>query len=339
MREHVRNFSIGVVAIAGLGGLAALLLLFGELSTVLESRYQVEVALNAAGGLRQGSLVTLHGVPVGLVETVGIASDDAAYPVRVRMVVDRDVSIPDPAAPAVETSLLGSGARLEIQPAGTTNSGRYFESGKVPLLYGDYRPIDQRLIAALDERLESIRGTLTSFDRFVKTYTELGTNLNDLVKPVDPDSPEAETNLRTTVARANKALTGADEAIRLAREWLGDDALRADVKGAVAKANELIARATDTVNVIGGLAANLDADRHVLVARLVQVFDQASGALGEVRSLMVQASSGNGTVGRLLKDPQLYENLADTARRLSAAMAAIQAVAEKLRAEGIIIQF
>ena len=93
MRESVRNFSIGVVSIVGLGGLATLLLLFGEFSSLVQRRYPVDVALNAAGGLRQGSLVTLHGVPVGLVDRVGIASDDAARPVRVRLVIDNDVRI------------------------------------------------------------------------------------------------------------------------------------------------------------------------------------------------------------------------------------------------------
>lgn len=339
MRETIRNFSIGAVSIAGLGGLATLLLLFGELSTVLERRYPVEVALNAAGGLRQGSLVTLHGVPIGLIETVGISTDDARYPVRVRAVVDTSIRIPDPSVPSVEASLLGSGARLELQPSGLHDSGRWHEASQVPLLYGEYKPIDQKLIDALDARLESVRGTLTNFDEFVKTYTTLGRNLNEIVQPLDAESADAETNLRTTVARLNKALSGADEAIALARQWLGDEALRADVKGAVTKANELISRSVDAVNVIGGLAANLDADREALVRELIQVFDEASGALQDVRSLLAQASTGSGTIGKLLRDAQLYDNLADTAKRLQSAMSAIQAVAERLKAEGIIIKF
>lgn len=341
MREGVRNFSIGAVSIVGLGGLAVLLFSFGELTSLFEPRYSIDVALNAAGGLREGSLVTLHGVPVGLVDSVEIASEDALRPVRVTALVDKEVRIPDPATPAVEASLLGSGARLEID-GDRVAAGRTFPHGKVPLLVGTYRPIDERLMAALDERLELVRrdlsGALRSFDELAATYTTLGKNVNELVRPVDPGD-DAEASLRTTVARFNKALVSADDAFLLAREWLGDEALRADVRSAVANANELIERATDTVNVISGLAANLDADRVAVVRQLLAVMDEADAALGDVRRVLTLAHSGEGTIARLLNDAQLYENLADSARRLQKAMESIQAVAEKLRAEGIVIEF
>jgi phospholipid/cholesterol/gamma-HCH transport system substrate-binding protein len=338
MREGVRNFSIGLVGLFGLLGLAALLLSFGEVSSTFERRYPVEVGLNATGGLRQGSLVTLYGVPIGLVDRIALDSSDAERPVRVRTVIDRSARIPDPARPTVEASLLGSGARLELS-AGLGAPTRWHKPGAVPLLLGDYRPLEDRLLAALDERLGDVRGALDGFREFTATYAELGRNLNDLVRPLEDGATDPAGSVRTMIVRANAAIATADEALRLARDWLGEEALRADVRGAVAKANELIERSTDTVNVIAGLAANLDADREALVRRLLPVFDEASLALGEVRRVIALAGQGQGTVGRLLNDPRLYEDLADSAKRLSRVMEAIQAVAEKLRAEGIVIQF
>jgi phospholipid/cholesterol/gamma-HCH transport system substrate-binding protein len=341
MRESVRNFAIGVVSIVGLVGFGALLVSFGELTSLFERRYVIDIALNEAGGLREGSLVTLHGVPVGLIDGVSIANDDPMHPVRVRALIDNQVLVPDPATPAVESSLLGSGARLELDGEGKA-SGRSFAAGKVPLLVGEYRPLDEKFIAALDERLDQVRnelsGSLRSFDEFASTFTTLGRNVNDLVKPIGPgDDPEG--SLRTTVARMNHALNSADEALALARTWLGDEALRADVKGAVSKANDLIARAADAISVITGLASNLDADRARLVRGLVGVFDEASAALGDVRRILALAATGDGTIAKLLNDADLYDNLADSAKRLQKAMEAIQAVAEKLRAEGIKIEF
>ena len=338
MREGIRNLSIGVVSLAGLAGLAALLLKFGEFTSLIERRYPVDVALNAAGGLREGSLVTLHGVPVGLIASVAIAPDDPLHPVRVRALVDTYVQVPNPASPLVEASLLGSGAKLELASHGS-GDGHSFAPGKVPLLVGEYKAFDRKIIDALDERLAGLRGSLERFDSLASTYDELGQNLNDLVKPFAADGTNASANLRTTVERMNAALKSADEAFLLAREWLADESLRADVKGAVKNANELIARATDTVNVIGGLATNLDADRAALMGKLLGVTDEASRALGDVRKLLGLAASGNGTIGRLLNDAQLYENLADSAKRLQKTLDAIKAVAEKLQAEGIILKF
>lgn len=338
MREGVRNFSIGAVSIVGLTGLAFLLFRFGEFTSMFGKRYGVDIALNAAGGLREGSLVTLHGVPVGLVDSVRIETADPLHPVRVHTLIDAGVRIPEPTAPWVDASLLGSGAKLELAGLGP-DSGRTYPSEQVPLLVGSFKPIDQKVFDAVDERLNSIRDSLASFNEFAKVYTELGRNLNDLTQPIAADGSNREANIRTTVERANKALTTADEAIALARSWLSDDALRADVKGAVTNARDMFARATDTVNVIGGLASNLDADRAALMKRLLVTMDQASAALGDVRNLLQLASSGDGSIGKLLKDPQLYENLADSAQRLSKAMEAIQAVAERLKAEGIILKF
>lgn len=351
MRESVRNFSIGIVSTVALGGLATLLLLFGEFTGLIESRSPVEVVLNGAGGLRKGSLVTLHGVPVGLVDRIEFTPDDAAHPVLVHILIDATTPIPLGATPVVESSLLGSGAKLELQPS-TANQSPTSSSGRVtgtldlsthPRLVGEYQAIDTKLIAALDERLASLRSSLDSsfadFREFAKTYTVLGRNLNDLVQPVAPGSPEAEGSVRTTVERMNQTLSDVRDAVRLAREWLSDEAIKADVRLAMKNANELLLRATDAVNTINGFAMNLDADRSEVVARLLPVFDEARGAMTDVRRLLNAATNGEGTVGLLLKDPALYKDLSDSARHLSAALEAIQAVAEKLKAEGIILKF
>ncbi|MEY2716247.1 MAG: hypothetical protein RIT24_2590, partial [Planctomycetota bacterium] len=55
--------------------------------------------------------------------------------------------------------------------------------------------------------------------------------------------------------------------------------------------------------------------------------------------LMVAARSGKGTVGRLMQDPQLYENLTDTARRAEEAVAKLNLLLDKIRAEGLGVQF
>lgn len=347
MRESVRNFSIGIVSTVALGGLATLLLLFGEFTGLIESRSPVEVVLNGAGGLRKGSLVTLHGVPVGLVDRIEFTLDDAAHPVLVHILIDATTPIPLGATPVVESSLLGSGAKLELQPSTTPSSSSRvtgtLDLSTHPRLVGEYQAIDTKLIAALDERLASLRSSLDSsfadFREFAKTYTVLGRNLNDLVQPVAAGSPEAEGNVRTTVERLNQTLSDVRDAVRLAREWLSDEAIKADVRLAMKNANELLLRATDAVNTINGFGMNLDADRAEVVARLLPVFDEARGAMTDVRRLLNAATNGEGTVGLLLKDPALYKDLSDSARHLSATLEAIQAVAEKLKAEGIILKF
>jgi phospholipid/cholesterol/gamma-HCH transport system substrate-binding protein len=344
MRETTRNVLVGATTILGLGALAGLLLMFGEFTDVLTARVPVRMHFNAAGGVREGSLVTLHGVPVGVVERVSVGSGDDARPVLVLTQIDREVALPDPCRPGVEASLLGSGARIELAPAGSERgTPKPLDPAAPPTLDGDAFSLEERLMTALDSRLGGLKGQFETVSADLHelsvTYTELGRNLNDLVKPVETGSPEAEGNLRLTVERLNRMLAGADEAFRLAQGWLGDDAMKGDVKTAVANAKDLIAAASAAVERYGQFAERLDGDREQLVARLGPTLDEARATLGEVRTAIALAHSGEGTVARLLRDDGLYRSLDDSAKRLSATLKQVEAVAERLKAEGIVIEF
>lgn len=343
MRDSTRNLLVGVTTILGLGSLGGLLLMFGEFTDVLTARVPVEMHFNAAGGVREGSLVTLHGVPVGKVEKVSVGSGDPARPVLIEAQLDRGTTLPEPCTPGVEASLLGSGARIELAPGGGGGSlGKPIDPAAPPLLKGDSFSLEERLMTALDSRLGSLKDQFTSVStdlhELSTTYTELGRNLNDLVKPVDAGSPAAEGNLRLTVERLNRMLSGADEAFRLAQGWLGDDAMKGDVKTAVANAKDLIAAASAAVERYGQFAERLDGDREQLMTRLGPTLDEARATLGELRTAIALAHSGEGTVAMLLRDGGLYRSLDDSAKRLSATLRQVEAVAERLKAEGIVIQ-
>ena len=54
--------------------------------------------------------------------------------------------------------------------------------------------------------------------------------------------------------------------------------------------------------------------------------------------MLVAARTGDGTVGRLMKDPALYEGLTDAAKRLDEALAKMNLLLDKIRAEGINVE-
>ncbi len=72
MKEGVRNFVVGLTTIGSLVGLAVLLLLFGELDSLIRPRYALTINTNHAVGLRPGSSVELNGVPVGVVDSIRV---------------------------------------------------------------------------------------------------------------------------------------------------------------------------------------------------------------------------------------------------------------------------
>lgn len=342
MREVTRNFLVGITSMAALVGLAVLLLLFGELDQFVESRYQVTLKINDAAGLHDGSEVLLDGVRVGTVSKA-VLSSDPQYPVLVAMMIEQSVRIPESVSPHIDVALIAGGAVLQLQtsPPPPGSQLTYLSTDGSASITGRYRPYLAELTEQLDQRMQPLVKALEDFQRLADTYVTLGKNLNELVQPQTPqDLAKGEMpNLRTAVAKLNAAMDDAQAALSLAKQWLGDDQLRADAKGAVQKANVLIDRATAAVDRFTKLADGLGADAQDLVHRLMPVADELGATLEEIRRVMLAASTGKGTIAQLLNNPDLYNALNDSAQRLDAALIEARLLIEKIKSEGLPIRY
>jgi phospholipid/cholesterol/gamma-HCH transport system substrate-binding protein len=343
MREGTRNFLVGLVSIIALVGLAALLLLFGELKPLFRPEYRITVNLNEAGGLREGGVVDLNGVAIGTIRAVAI-QQNPQYPVRVEAAVSKAIEVPATVTPDVVAALIGGSSLLSLkyEPPGPG------EPTPPPLptdgsaqLYGIQRGMLEEITAALDERMKPIVEGLSSFEELSRTYTELGRNLNDLVKPASlgPDGQPLDVNIRTAVERLNNVLAEIEGAATLAREWLGDEQIRTDARTAVANASVLIEKATTAVEQYTQLAQSLESSSGELVKGLLPVADQLSVTLEEVRRVTKAAGEGEGTVGQLLNNPDLYNSMADAAVRLERVLRELELFLQKAQAEGLPIRF
>jgi phospholipid/cholesterol/gamma-HCH transport system substrate-binding protein len=331
MRERVRNILVGLCTIGALAGGASLLFFFGEIEPFFTRRWPLQVAFNDAGGLRKGSLVTLNGVPVGAIERVEIWQD-ADRPVLITAAIDDGVRIPDPSVPTVQASLLGSGARLELTAQlPMTMPLKSYPLDRELVLRGTVTPIENRLVERVSKELKPV------LDNF-KEIGELARNLNDLVKPMEPGAPEDPENVRTAVKRLTETLARADAALAEAQSWLGDEQLRTDARDAVHGASELMVNASRMAQRIEALADSLAKDAGSLRDGALPMLDRASVALEELNRVLIAARTGDGTIGRLMKDPALYEGLTDAANRLNEALAKINLLVEKIRAEGVDVE-
>jgi ABC-type transporter Mla subunit MlaD len=164
-----------------------------------------------------------------------------------------------------------------------------------------------------------------------------GAKAGELLAPQDP--PFA---LRATFApmtdRLALALGSAQRAFAAGASWLDDEALRSDARGAVKRANQLFDEATDTVQIVGNLAHSVQADASRLAASLQRTADALAGAMARVDDLLRRTSKGEGTAGKLLADPALYDNLTDSAQRLKAALEQANLLLKQIREKGLQLQ-
>jgi phospholipid/cholesterol/gamma-HCH transport system substrate-binding protein len=331
---------VGVVSIGALIALAWLMMSFGELERFTNPRYRMALLSSNAAGLRRGAGVEYNGVPIGVIDKVS-AGNDPQHPVRVEMLISQHVSLPKDMQVSVSAPLIGGSSMLRFadpvrEPGATIEMHPKDGKGEITADLAGGGMFDS-ITAALDERMKPLLDSLEKFNRLADTYTAVGENMNALLLPQGEAALEAgePPNLRTAVAKINKAIDEATEGLRLAKEWLNDEQLRTNVREAVSKAHELIDQATTAVDHYTKLAVSLQTDADELTKNLMRVTDQMAATLEDVRTLARKANAGEGTIGQMLNNPDLYNSLTEAAMRLERTLVEVQLFIQKVKAEGL----
>src|SRR5262249_26976248 len=131
------------------------------------------------------------------------------------------------------------------------------------------------------------------------TFTELLKNANSVSLYIVKISGA----LTSMLESAEKTIKNIDEQVTAAGAVVGD--IRAVTKPLAAKSEALIISVTESA-------------------------EQLSKALVEVRALLQTVSAGKGTIGRLLHDPTVYQNLDDAAGSLARVMARAEKIGRDL---------
>ncbi len=332
MKEQGKNFVIGIVTLVALAGVSTLLLQFGELDSFLHPTYPVEIRLNEAGTTRVGSPVTLNGVRVGTVTSVKLV-EDATNPVVTKAAIERIYNLPIGTTITVNDALIGSGGRLNLTLPNEWQPGApNFPQDGTAVLFGTWRSMTETITLALDDQMTPLMGAMDSFNDLAGAWTRVGANVNDMLDPANKEEPGSVVG---AMERFDQALGDAQEAMILARTWLGDEQLRADVNSAVWKANELMESAGQVAKQFGTLAETIGEDADVLVSAAVPVAEEMSHTLERVGTLLEAATRGEGTIGQLMSNPDLYRSLEDAASRLENTLQSLEVLLQKIKDEGL----
>ncbi len=343
MTRTGRDVLIGLTVLAGFVGLVVMLALFGELSKLTERDYTFQIQLDTARGLSGSSIVTVNGVRVGSMQSLAPA-DDPRDGVVATLAVREGTVIPNDFEVFIDASLLGQAA-LEIsiprQAAGE------------PVRPGDrYTRQSRSLIRTVQDQLAgpvaNVADAAERIATLAETYDRVGRRIDDLLAPRSSEAIAggAEPTVATVLARLDRTLAGVEA-------WTGDDELRTDARGVVARANDAADRAARLIERAENALAGIDRTRdrvdgfvdgarqeiRNLSGRAEGALARIGGAADEVRAIAAAVTDGDGTVSRMLRHPDLYNNLSSAAARLDAAIVEFQLLVEKFKAEGVPIQF
>jgi ABC-type transporter Mla subunit MlaD len=321
VNETMRDFVIGLCAIVAIIGLSVLLVRFGEIQTT--NKYTIEIPSMTASGLRTGSSVTLNGVKIGIIESVTNTANPR-WPVRIALGIDEGYEVPSTAIPYATSSLLGTGSTLELSVDPSDRTAPPLATDGSAQLQGPVRNLMlTKLNEALDERLQPV---LASVQLLSETYTELGDELIAMVG--DSDEPIDGPTIRSTLARI-------DGALHLVELWLDNDEARASMHDLMATGIVFVNEGIDLVNELTKLAANVDVRSEQFMDELVPVASELARMLDTADRLLEAIRDGDGTLGQLVKNPDLYNSIEASMKQLEEAIISFTLMIDQIREEGI----
>ncbi len=344
MKERTRNLVVGLTAIAGLLALAYLIFIFGEMPAWTGEFYRVQFTIADASGLTEGSRIRLAGVDVGEIEQIRL-HENPSLGVRMLGRIEADYEIPAGSKALAEGSLLGGAAALNIIPpppdappaalAPLPKTGEGVIEARSVSITRQLSEMTEGLGGGLEEQLENFSRVSESILKLSAEYTELGKELRGLVAVRDlaaVDAGRASPNLYTALARADKRLQELAETTRKLNALIGDEQMIENLRATVANARQFTENATE-------LTENAGDQLQALTKRYIAVADELGQSLDSLNLLLAQARTGQGTLGKLMQDPELYNAFTDAAYQLNDALKEARLLIQKWKAEGLPVQF
>lgn len=352
MKESTRHTLVGLTAIAGLAAFAVLIFVFGEMPKWLNDTYAITIELDTAEGIADGSRVRFVGVDIGAIESVAL-KDNPAEGVRLVARIDGKYDIPRGSTVGTAGSLLGGTSAVLITPGKETaalpRDGTGKLTGTATSLTTQLASMAGSLGGDLKTQLDNFGEMSKKIGRLADEFTEVGENLNLALKQTSPDAVDAgdaDANLISVLARADARLAELKTTLASINAIVGDEQLIADLKATVANAKDASAGAKTLIDDGRDLAADAKATVNdvrskvdQLTRRYIAVADDLSKSLARIDDLLATTQDGKGTLGKLFKDPALYDSFTDAANRLDDSLKEFKLLIKKWKAEGLPIQF
>lgn len=347
---------VGLFMLAGLASLAVLLFWFAEAEFLFgRASYDVRIHFAELSGISEGTDVRMAIGRVGAIRELRFI--DPANPgkgVEAIAEIERGTQIPRGTIAVAQAVAMGLGrGEVRLEPPPTT-SGMIAEDGS-GLISGKLAgPLDAVMPPDVIDTLEQ---TAHSIARFADALTPAADDLHDLLRQRTLDSVDRPApGTVPSLGNVSTAVQRFDALLKHANEVLGDPATRSrlretvanmhqmseDGKVAFAQLKDFSGELNEGVKDARKLVTNLDD----AVARTEQRFNDllrtAMTDLETIGRMMAHLESasrdlaeGDGTAGRFLRDPKLYEEMLLTFQRLNKSVDDLSALLEEWKRSGI----
>ena len=241
------------------------------------------------GSLQKSNEVKINGLPVGTVFDYA-PIDKEVNGIVVEIHLTRNISIPTNSVAFIDGSLVGA-SYISIDKG---NANNYLQSGDT---------ISTRLDAGL---MNNIKTQLSpTISRVNETLDSLKITLGSVNAIFDPST---NANLQTIIARLAVASVSLEQLMNAQTGALSRSMSNLDaITGNLAKNNDAISSSIRNIEVTTSNLANAPIQQ--TLTGLQGAISELSGTITQLKGTVTRINSPNGTLGALLNDRQLYNQL------------------------------
>ncbi|NDC54766.1 MAG: MCE family protein [Planctomycetia bacterium] len=315
MNDRVMQFRVGVMVLATAIIAGILIVLFGDLPSLVQATYPLKMDFADARGVSQGTPVRKNGILVGRVASVTLNERGG---VSVVADIDSYVPIYRDEQPRIAGTLLGD-AEISLVPGRIVPPRQRLAKDEV--LAGAVSRDPFEVFATLEPKFGA---TLDSLAGASESVTKLAANLDRMFLGEDD-------KFEKMVRKTEAALDNFSIAMANINDVMGDPKSRDRIKAAIENLPQLLADLRTTVQ---GMGTTIDsADRNLrnlegltkpLGDRGEQMVAQVDRTIARLDETLQQAAlftkalnESQGTLGKLVRDPQVYNDLAQAAQNVN----------------------
>jgi len=313
MDERVVQFRVGLTVLAAMLILGILLFLFGEGPAFLKRQIDIHMVFAKAPMVLTNTPVRKSGVVIGRVTEVRLLDDG-------RVSVDASIDSTQPVfttdVARIGASLIGGDASVNIEASPPTAPRERVADGAELKGVGYEDPI--QTIVNLQDRLSGAIGSVT----------DTAKDLRQVINQVGTLLTTNQQRINSVMVQADDTTREAKDMVRSMNEIFGNPETKAKLKDASDQLPDLIRTTQQTVKEAGKVMAGFDRnlqnlDKFTLalgeqgqavILRLGQSSQKLDKLADQMLILTESVNSGKGTLGQLVVDRELYDNLNRTVR-------------------------
>jgi len=335
MNERGMQFRVGVVVLATLIITVFLILTFSDSEGILKRQRRYYVVFDRAPGLIVGTPVRKSGILVGRASEFEFTQDGQ---VLVTVRIDEDIEIRKSDRVSLTSTLLGD-AQVEFRPEGRDPDEMAPPDHR---FQGEVQPDPLRLLAEMQgnvkQTIDAVGSASEGIDRLARRVDNmLGTNQDQFRRIIDKSEATLDEFSKTAksidgAASAFSDLLGDPEMRTHLRDSLKDmPKLLRETRETVASIHEAAASARKNLRQLEGFTRPLGESGERIVGDVQTTVSDLSALVTQLRAFSETLNSSNGTLGQLVNNPDLYQNLNRAAQNIQQASRRLEPIINDVR--------